>query len=74
MDRAAILSLPQQAQLNLMHQMGYSYRKMARQLRKSRSEITRYLKDPVNYATKLRLSTGRKRKLTNRKNRTLFEP
>uniref|UniRef100_A0A8R1E5M7 HTH_Tnp_Tc3_1 domain-containing protein n=1 Tax=Caenorhabditis japonica TaxID=281687 RepID=A0A8R1E5M7_CAEJA len=66
MDRAAILFSPQQAQLDLIHRMGYSYREMARQFRKSRSAITHCLKDPVNNAPKLRLSTGRKRKLTNR--------
>ncbi|PIC47778.1 hypothetical protein B9Z55_007008 [Caenorhabditis nigoni] len=72
MGRAPRLSLAQQAQVNLAHQMGCSLRAMARLVKKSRSAIRRYLDDPVNYWKKVDCARGRPRKLTTRDERTVI--
>ncbi|CAD6196522.1 unnamed protein product [Caenorhabditis auriculariae] len=71
MGRAPILSLSEQAQVDVMRQLGSSLHAMARLIKKSRS-IRRYLENPPDYGKKLKQLKGRCRKLDNRGERVII--
>ncbi|PIC43982.1 hypothetical protein B9Z55_004510 [Caenorhabditis nigoni] len=72
MGKAPILSSTQQAQLDVLRQMGSSIHKMSKMINKSRSSIRRYLDDPLNYGKKQKESKGRPRKTTARDERNVL--
>ncbi|CAO4371152.1 unnamed protein product [Caenorhabditis nigoni] len=71
MGKGRALTLAQQAQLDIMQQLGVSIHDMARRIGKSRCSIRGYLRDPDHYGTKLKNSSGRPRKLTIREERSI---
>ncbi|CAP23901.1 Protein CBG02654 [Caenorhabditis briggsae] len=70
MARATLLSLAEQAKVDVMKQLGLTLHEMSRQLTRSRNVIRKYLADPLHYEKKLKESAGRSRKLTSRQERS----
>lgn len=71
MPRGTILSSSEQANLDLMKQMGVSIQEMSKRIGRTRSCIRRYLQDPRYYGTKS--SSGRPRLLTARDERAIVK-
>ncbi|CAO4381249.1 unnamed protein product [Caenorhabditis nigoni] len=71
MARGRCITLVQQAQLDVMQQLGVSLSEMARRIGKNRDAVRRYLSDPVQYGLKRKTSSGRPRKLTIREERSI---
>uniref|UniRef100_A0A8R1E9S1 Tc3 transposase DNA binding domain-containing protein n=1 Tax=Caenorhabditis japonica TaxID=281687 RepID=A0A8R1E9S1_CAEJA len=70
MGRAPLLTVAEQAQISVMHQLGSSLHKISRYVKKSRSAIRSYLNNPLNYGKNI--STGRPRKVTSRDERNII--
>uniref|UniRef100_A0A8R1HJ90 HTH_Tnp_Tc3_1 domain-containing protein n=1 Tax=Caenorhabditis japonica TaxID=281687 RepID=A0A8R1HJ90_CAEJA len=55
MARAPFLTPAEQANVDVMHQLGLKLHEMPRQLGRSRNAIRRYVNDPINYGKKQKL-------------------
>uniref|UniRef100_A0A8R1EKQ5 HTH_Tnp_Tc3_1 domain-containing protein n=1 Tax=Caenorhabditis japonica TaxID=281687 RepID=A0A8R1EKQ5_CAEJA len=55
MARVPFLTPAEQANVDVMHQLGSKLREMSRQLGRNRNAIRRYATDPINYGKKQKL-------------------
>lgn len=69
MGRSSALSLQEQAQIDCLHRLDFSVRRIAAEIGRSRCAVSNYLSDPVRYASKK--SPGRPPKLSSRQRREI---
>ncbi|KAK6011522.1 hypothetical protein OSTOST_02818, partial [Ostertagia ostertagi] len=70
MPRNNRLSMDEQAEIDVMRDLGWSVRRMSQRIDRSRDCIARYLRNPLAYNTKT--LTGRPKKLSERDRRSIL--